>query len=307
MTLIGNFVTSVPSVTNVYYFFHKLPRRVSFRSLRLRLRQCLLWCRGHVCSRAAVWPRICGAAHPCCRALVILPRARMLPLIRGAAFVYAAARLWCRALSYCRAPWCRARGQMVSVLCDAALHSAAHLYAAAPPWCRACGQMVSVLCVAASPVAAQFYVLPRSSLCCRIPCCRAVLCVAASDAAAQFYVLPRSMVPRSSTCCRVPCCRAVLCVAASHCAAQFYMLPRSMLPRSFLWCRVSWCRAVLHVAASHATALRSTCGRASVLSAAQFYVLPRSMVPRAAQRFESSPCCRAVVWIAIKGRLVPQS
>src|SRR6218665_3714984 len=31
------------------------------------------------------------------------------------------------------------------------------------------------------------------------------------------------------------------------------------------------------------------------------------MVPRAAQRIESSPCCRGVVWIAIKGRLVPQS
>src|SRR6218665_3125235 len=56
-------ITSVPSVTNVYYFFYGLARRVSFRSLRLRLRQCLLWCRVHVCCRAAVWPRICGAAH----------------------------------------------------------------------------------------------------------------------------------------------------------------------------------------------------------------------------------------------------
>src|SRR6218665_3016737 len=137
--------------------------------------------------------------------------------------------------------------------------------------------------------------------------------------AAQFYLLPRSLVPRSSTClprpmlprssmcCRVPCFRAVLPVAAFHVAAQFYVLPRSMLPRSSLCCRVPWCRAVLCVAASHAAALRSTFGRASVLSAAQFYVLPRTMVPRAAQHFESSPCCRAVVWIAIKGRLVPQS
>src|SRR6218665_2046344 len=147
------------------------------------------------------------------------PRTRMLPLIRGAAHSH-----------------------------TAALHSAAHLYAAAQPWCRACGQMVS-----------------------------------------------------SSTCCRDPCCHAVLCVAASRGAAQCHLLPRSMLPRSSLCCRVPWCRAVLHFSASHAAALRSTCGRASVLSAAPFYVRPRSMVPRAAQRLESSPCCRAVVWIAIKG------
>ena len=79
----------------------------------------------------------------------------------------------------CRVPWCLACGQMVSVLCVAALHSAAHLYAAAPPWCRACGQMVSVLCVAAFHGSAQFYMLPRpmlprSSLCCRVPWCRAL-------------------------------------------------------------------------------------------------------------------------------------
>src|SRR6218665_2709412 len=105
----------------------------------------------------------------------------------------------------------------------------------------------------------------------------------------------------------------------------FYGLPRRVSFRSLrlrlrqclLWCRVHvrcraavWPRirgaahshtAALHGAASHAAALRSTCSRASVLSAAPFYVRPRSMVPRAAQRLESSPCCRAVVWIAIKG------
>src|SRR6218665_1096060 len=48
----------------------------------------------------------------------------------------------------------------------AALLGAAHLYAAARPWCRACGQMVS------------------SSVCCRVPWCRAVLHVAAFHAAA---------------------------------------------------------------------------------------------------------------------------
>src|SRR6218665_1762690 len=136
-----------------------------------------------------VYVNVCyGAAQPCCRALVMLPRTLMLPLIRGAAFVYAA-----RA-----AKWSQ-------VLCVAALHSAAHLYVAARPWCRACGQMVSSSLCAASHVAAQFYMLPRpmvprgrpnglSSLYCRVPWCRAggqmvsVLCVAASHGAAQFYM-----------------------------------------------------------------------------------------------------------------------
>src|SRR6218665_124559 len=116
-------------------------------------------------------------------------------------------------------------------------------------------------------------------------------------------MLPRPMVPRgrpnglSSLCCRVPCCRAVLHVAASHGAAQFYMLPRPMVPRSSLCFRVPWCRAVLHVAAFHAAALRSTCGRASVLSAAQFYVPPRSMPPRSSLCCRV-PCCRAVPCVA---------
>src|SRR6218665_269897 len=242
------FVTSVPSVTNVYYFFYGLPRRVSFRSLRLRLRQCLLWFRVHVCCRAAVWPRICGAAHPSCRALVMLPRTRMLPLIRGAAHSH-----------------------------TAAIHSAAHLYAAAHPWCRACGQMVS------------------SSTCCRVPCCRAVLPVAAFHAAAQFSVLPRPMLPHSSTCCRVPCCRAVLCIAASHDAAQFYVLPRSMLPRSSLCCRLPWCRACGQMVSS------SLC--AASHDAAQFYLLPRPMVPRGRPNGRSSTCCR-VPWCRAGGQMV---
>src|SRR6218665_2158246 len=92
-------------------------------------------------------------------------------------------------------------------------------------------------------VAAQFYVLPgpmvpRSSLCCRVPCCRAVLRVAASSVVAQFYVLPRPTLPRNSLYFRVPCCRAVLRVAASPVAAQFSVLPRPMVPRSSLCCRV---------------------------------------------------------------------
>src|SRR6218665_3855625 len=160
MTLIGNFVTSVPSVTNVYYFFYELPRRVSFRSLRLRLRQCLLWCRVHVCCRAAVWPRICGAAHPCCRVFVMLPR------VCGAAHSHTAASHGAARA----AKWSQ-------VLCVAALHSAAHLYAAASPWCRAGGQMVSVLCVAASHGAAHSHTAALHSA--------AHLYVAASHGAAR--------------------------------------------------------------------------------------------------------------------------
>src|SRR6218665_327143 len=84
-TLMSSIVTSVPSVTNVYYFF-----------MDCRDAYCFVRCGFvyvNVCCRAAAWPRICGAAHACCRALVMLPRTRMLPLIYGAAFVYAAARL----------------------------------------------------------------------------------------------------------------------------------------------------------------------------------------------------------------------
>src|SRR6218665_1539772 len=124
---------------------------------------------------------------------------------------------------------------MVSVLCGAALHGAAHLYVAAHPWGCACGQMVSVLCVAASHGAAQFSVFPRPMVPRTLVLPRSLV--------PRTCMLPRPMVPRvrpnglSSLCCRVPWCRAggqmvsVLCVAASHGAAQFYMLPRSMRPR----------------------------------------------------------------------------
>src|SRR6218665_2964849 len=131
---------------------------------------------------------------------------------------------------------------MVSVLCGAALHGAAHLYVAAHPWCRACGQMVSVLCVAAFHGAAHSHTAALHSA--------AHLHVAASHGAARaakwsqlsvlprpmvprgrpnglkFSVLPRPMVPRSSTCCRVPCGRASVLSAAQ-----------------FTCCRVPWCRA----------------------------------------------------------------
>src|SRR6218665_177174 len=195
-------VTSVPSVTNVFF----MDCRDAYRFVRCGFVYV------NVCYGVAF---MYAAAQLCCRALVMLPRTRMFPLIRGAAHSH-----------------------------TAALHGAAHLYAAAHPWRRACGQMVS------------------SSTCCRAPWCRSVLCVAAFHAAAQFSVLPRPMLPRpmlprSSTCCRVPCCRAVPCVAASHGAAQFYMLlrpmlpsyvlraaaPRSLVPRSSTCCRAPWCRA----------------------------------------------------------------
>src|SRR6218665_493962 len=222
-----------------------------------------------------------AAAHPCFRGFSrrIVPRTSC-PYRLHVATRHGAARAakwsrrfpWCCALVCCRSPMVPRAG-MPPRIC-----------VAAHPCCRA---LVNA--------AAQLYMLPRThgaarsrtlcrlSLCCRVPCCRAVLCVAASHVAAQFSVLPRPMLPPSSTCCRVPCCRAVLRVAASHGATQFSVLPRPMFPRS------------------------STCGRASVLSAAQFYVLPRPMVPRAAQRSCLRLCCRAVVWFAIKERLVPQS
>src|SRR6218665_2119099 len=175
----------------------------------------------------------------------------------------------------CRVPWCRAGGQMVSVLLVAASHGAARAakwsqFSMLPrpmvprgrpnglsslccrvQWCRAGGQMVSVLCVPRP-------MLPRSSTCCRVPWCRAggqmvsVLCVAASYGAAraakwsQFSVLPRPMVPRGRPN-----------------GFKFSVLPRPMVPRvrpnglSSLCCRVPWCRAVLHVAAFHAAAPRS--------------------------------------------------
>src|SRR6218665_2032091 len=100
---LGKIVTSVPSVTNVYYFF--MDCRDAYRFVRCGFVYV------NVCYGAAF---MCGVAHPCCRALVMLPRTRMLPLIYGAAPSH-----------------------------TATLHSAVHLYAAAHPWCRACGPMVS--------------------------------------------------------------------------------------------------------------------------------------------------------------------
>src|SRR6218665_1519364 len=194
-------------------FFYGLPRRVSFRSLRLRLRQCLLWCRVHVCCRVAVWPRICGAAHTCCRALYTAAHSHTAALHSAAHLYVAASHGAARAAKWspfsvlprsivprtcmlprpmvprgrpnglcslcCRVPWCRAGGQMVSgSLCCRV------------PWCRVGGQMVSVLCVAASHGAAraakwsQFSVLPR------------LMVLRGRPNGLRFSVLPRPMVPR---------------------------------------------------------------------------------------------------------------
>src|SRR6218665_2092504 len=144
-------MSSRPSVTNVYYFF--MTCRDSYRFVRC----------GFVYVIVCLVPRVCGVAHSytaaqsCRRDLVLLPRTRMLPLIHGAAFVYAAAH-----------PWCRAWDQMVSSSLCAAYHGAAKFSVLSRP------------------------MLPRSSTCCRVPWCRAVLHVAASHAAAlRFYVRPR--------------------------------------------------------------------------------------------------------------------
>src|SRR6218665_3959440 len=170
-----------------------------------------------------------AAAHPCCRALVMLPRTRMLPLIRGAVFVYAAARLCSRASVVprtfilprtCMPPRVRPNGLKFSVLPRPMLPRSST--------CCRVPCLRAVLCVSASHGAAQYSV-------CRVPCCRAVLCVAASHGAAQFYMLPRSMLPRSSLCFRVPWCRAALRAAALHGAARgttlrvFALLPRGGL------------------------------------------------------------------------------
>src|SRR6218665_1838774 len=177
-TLMSSIVTSVPSVTNVYYFFMDCLDayrfvRCGFVYVNVCYGAAFMYAAAQLCGRAYV-----GRSH-------VLPRSR-----NAAAHSYVAAHLYAAAH-----PWCRACGQMVS----------------SSTCCRVpCRR--AVLCVAASHGAAQFSVLPRpmlpcSSTCCRVPWCRAVLCVAASHVVAQFYMLPRSMVPRSPLSCRVSWCR----------------------------------------------------------------------------------------------------
>src|SRR6218665_3603177 len=107
------------------FFFYELPRRVSFRSLRLRLRHCLLWCR-----ELSMLPRtlvLTCFLDPWCRARgqmvstsPVVPRTRMLPLIHGAAQFYVLPRpMLPRSSLCCRVPCCRA------VFCVAAFHAAA--------------------------------------------------------------------------------------------------------------------------------------------------------------------------------------
>src|SRR6218665_3072220 len=104
-----NIVTSVPSVTNVYYFF--MDCRDAYRFVRCGFVYVNV-CYGAAFMYAAA--QLCGPAY-------VLPRTRMLPLIRGAAFVYAAARLCSRAYVVPRTRVARSR--------NAAAHSyvAAHL------------------------------------------------------------------------------------------------------------------------------------------------------------------------------------
>ena len=84
-------VTSVPSVTNVYHFF--MNRRVAGRFV----------CCGFV------YVIVCyGAANcQCCRA----------PLFSRVVTVYGTAHFVPVSFACCHAPWCRARGQMVSSYC----------------------------------------------------------------------------------------------------------------------------------------------------------------------------------------------
>src|SRR6218665_452549 len=138
-------------------FFYELPRRGSFRSLLLRLRYCLLWCR--------------ELSMPGC--LCVVPRTRMLPLIHGAAFAYTEAHPCCRA-PWFRAPACR-RSPMV-------------------PRVRPNGLIVFVL--PRTHGAARGRTLRRLSLCCRAsPMVPLSLRAAAlrSFVAAQFSILPRTV------------------------------------------------------------------------------------------------------------------
>src|SRR6218665_1069436 len=77
------------------------------------------------------------------------------------------------------------------------------------------------------PRAAERYVV-LACVGAHLPWWRLVLRAAAlrSFVAAQCYVLPRPMVPRSSTCCRDPCCRALMVPRA---AERFivYVWPRT--------------------------------------------------------------------------------
>src|SRR6218665_4026026 len=189
-------VTSVPSVTNVYYFFMNC--RDAGRFVRaVSLRHCLLWCR-----ELSMLPRTRAAALSLCRRAFVYFRAPMVPRTHGAARGTTVVVFVCvfRALLHAAAQFPvlpRTRGAARSRRYVVLACVSAHL-----KWCR------SVLRAAASHAAAEF------------------LRAAACHAAAQFYVLPRPMLPRSSTCFRVPCCRAVLCVAASPGAAPCSMLPR---------------------------------------------------------------------------------
>src|SRR6218665_4212018 len=123
--------------------------RDAYRSLRLRLRHCLLWCRElSMLPRTlvfagclGVWCRAFRARIVCMLLRAMVPRARPDGLV---------------------VPWCRA------VLCVAASHGAAQSYVlprpmvprsstcCRVPWNRA------VLRVAAFQGAVQFYLLPRS-------------------------------------------------------------------------------------------------------------------------------------------------
>src|SRR6218665_3703454 len=152
-------------------FFYGLPRRGSFRSLRLRLRQCFLWC----------------------RELSMLPRTLVFARFLG---------VWCRVLfTCCHAPWCHTRGQMVL----SSLRGAAH--SMVPRSCMLPRTSVTVVrprtcmppCIHGAArlcAAAQFHVLPRTHGATRGTTLHRL------RVSAHLYTLPRS-----STCFRAPWCR----------------------------------------------------------------------------------------------------
>src|SRR6218665_3011731 len=245
-------------------FFYGLPRRGAFRSLRFRLRHCLLGATNCQCCRAPLFSRVVSvygaarwnaAAHLCCRASVVR------------AFLYGRAPVLPRSCQFCRAPVLPRPCQCCSVFVlprsmvprtcmPPRTHGAARIYVVAQsfvlPWCHARQNTSSSLCLAVLPriihSAAQFHVLPRTHGAARgrtlrrLPGCRSVLRTVAlrSFVAAKFSLVAAHcrMWPRTVTCCRAPmvpraAVRFIVYVwrAFIHVSAQFCVLPRSLVPR----------------------------------------------------------------------------
>src|SRR6218665_1989394 len=229
---------------------------------RLCLRLCCRppWCRAR-CSTphrrqcAAAQFLRSAAHHLCCRAVQRAAAHPLVPRVRQ--YASSSSPVLPRSSTCCRAPWCRAR-QNACVFAHASAQFNVLPRSMVPrEGERLCLRLCSRTLILPRSLVPRTCMPPLAHGAARAAKWSQVLCVAASHGAAQFYMLPRSMLPRSSLCCRVPCFRAVLRAAAFHAAAQFpvfprpmlprYVLraaaPRSLVPRSSTCCRAPWCRA----------------------------------------------------------------